>query len=81
MSDNNRNVGKSTTGLQLKNRWRKEGRGFSLKQFARKLLAEGDLLAKDWFDRKKGLNDQVRSAANQQRILSEKQASKSSSRK
>lgn len=81
MSDNNRNVGKSTVGLQLKNRWRKEGRGFSLKQFARKLVSEGDSLAQDWFDRKKGLNDQARSASNQQRIAAEKQASKSSSRK
>lgn len=81
MSDNNRNVGKSTTGTQLKNRWRKEGRAFSLKQFARKLVSEGDSLAQDWFDWKKGINDQARSAANQQRIAAEKQASKSGSRK
>ncbi|NBW58606.1 hypothetical protein EBR43_12695 [bacterium] len=81
MSDNDRNVGKSTVGLQLKNRWRKEGRGFSLKQFARKLIAEGDSLAQEWLDLKKGLADQERSAANKQRVAAEKQASKSSKRK
>lgn len=53
MSDNK--VGNSTAGQKLKNKWRKEGRGFSLKKFARKLVAEGDALAQEWFDNKKGL--------------------------
>lgn len=81
MSDNNRNVGTGTVGHTLKTRWHKEGRGFSLKQFARKLLAEGDQLAQDWFDRKRGLSNQDRSDKNKQRIAAEKQASKTAGRK
>lgn len=44
---------RSGVGLQLKTRWHKEGKGLSLKQFARKLVAEGDTVAKSWFDNKK----------------------------
>lgn len=77
MSDNN--VG--TVGHQLKNRWRKEGKGLSLKQFARKLAASGEQIAKDWFDCKRGVNNQQRLDANIQRVAAEKQASKSVSRK
>jgi hypothetical protein len=75
MSDN------KSVGLQLKNRWRNEGKGVSLKQFARKLLAAGDSTAQEWFDRKKGLLNQDRSDKNKQRVSAEKQASKSASRK
>jgi hypothetical protein len=81
MSDNDRNVGKAAVGLQLKNRWRKEGRGFSLKQFARKLIASGDPLGQEWLDLKRGHSNQERNAANKQRVAAEKQASKSSKRK
>ncbi len=44
-----------TVGQQLKARWHKEGRGLSLKQFARKLVAAGDSVAQTWFDQKRGL--------------------------
>ncbi len=50
-----------TTGQQLKLRWRKEGKGLSLKQFARKLVDAGDSMATTWFDMKKGLYNQTAS--------------------
>ena len=46
-----------TLGQQLKSRWHKEGKGMSLKQFARKLMASGDEVAEKWFLLKKGLQD------------------------
>ncbi len=53
MSDSSNVVGQGTPGRQLKARWHKEGKGLSLKQFARKLAATGDVVAKTWFDNKK----------------------------
>lgn len=47
-------VSPMTLGQKLKDRWHKEGKGLSLKQFARKLLAAGDKVAEDWFNHKKG---------------------------
>ena len=79
MSDNKNAVGKATVGQTLKNRWRKEGKGLSLKQFARKLVASGDSVAQEWFDRKHGLMDLDRSDKNKARIMQEKQAAKSGS--
>jgi hypothetical protein len=72
---------KSPPGLRLKARWRKEGRGMSLKKFARKLVSEGDQLAKDWLEVKSGALNDSRSDKNKQRISAEKQASKQASRK
>lgn len=57
-------VGTATAGQQLKARWHKEGRGLSLKQFARKLAASGDTVASIWFEMKKGLHNQERTEKN-----------------
>ena len=74
-------LGEGTVGSRLKSRWHKEGKGLSLKQFARKLVASGDKLAQDWFDSKRGLMNQSRTDKNKQRLLLEKQATKASRRK
>lgn len=57
-------VGTATPGQQLKARWHKEGRGLSLKQFARKLVAAGDTVASTWFEMKRGLHNQERTEKN-----------------
>jgi hypothetical protein len=57
-------VGTATAGQQLKARWHKEGRGLSLKQFARKLAASGDKVAETWFEMKRGLHNQERTEKN-----------------
>lgn len=38
---------------EVKNRWQSEGKGLSLKEFARKLIKSGDKVMKDWLGRKK----------------------------
>jgi hypothetical protein len=57
-------MGDRAVGELIKNRWKKESRGVSLKQFARELLKKGDELAKRWFANKKGACNQKRSEAN-----------------
>lgn len=57
-------VGKATAGLTIKQRWAKEGRGLSLRGFARKLGKE-DPLVKEWFEHKGGSLNKTRSDANQ----------------
>ena len=83
MSDTDKRgvVGTGTAGQQLKSRWHKEGKGLSLKQFARKLVAEGDKTAQDWFEHKKGILNQGRTDAKRSKIAAEKQASKAARRK
>lgn len=83
MSDTDKSgvVGTGTSGQQLKARWHKEGKGLSLKQFARKLVAAGDKLAQDWFDHKKGILNQGRTDTKRAKIAAEKQASKAARRK
>ena len=72
---------KGTAGQQLKARWHQEGQGMSLKQFARKLVAEGDKVAQTWFDHKKGLYNKGRTDAKKGLIALQKQASKNARRK
>lgn len=74
-------VGTGTIGQKLKSRWHKEGKGLSLKQFARKLVESGDETAKEWFDHKKGLFNKGRSDSKKIRISAEKLASKNARRK
>lgn len=82
MSENKRDdVGTATAGESLKNRWRKEGNGLSLKTFARKLVADGDQIAKDWFECKAGALNQERSDKNKARIETESVATKTAKRK
>lgn len=70
-----------TAGQQLKARWHKEGNGLSLKQFARKLVAEGDGVAQTWFDCKKGLFNKSRTDSKKATISAQKQATKNARRK
>lgn len=57
-------VGTATAGLTIKQRWGAEGRGLSLKSFARKLAKDGDQIAKDWFAHKRGSMNQKRTDKN-----------------
>jgi hypothetical protein len=71
-------VGTATAGQQLKARWHKEGRGLSLKQFARKLVAAGDTVASTWFEMKRGLHNQERTEKNINIARASAQATKNS---
>lgn len=77
-------VGVATTSRLLKKRWHAEfGKGtavLSLKQFARKLAASGDKMAKDWFAHKKGSLNQARSDANKTRATLERKATRDAKR-
>lgn len=53
----------------------------SLKAFARQLAANGDVVAKTWFDHKGGSLNKDRSDATKARISLEKQATKAAKRK
>lgn len=57
-------VGVASASLTLKTRYASEGRGISLKQFARKLAKEGDAVAKEWFANKSGAKNQKRTDSN-----------------
>lgn len=57
-------VGVASTGDSIKARWRSEGKGFSLKAFARKLAKEDDSMAKDWLAHKLGSLNLKRSDKN-----------------
>ena len=74
-------VGVASTSLQLKQRWALEGKGMSLKAFARKLLKAGDELVSDWFAHKEGVLNQDRTAANRQKADEANRASKAAKRK
>lgn len=74
-------VGQPSAGKEIKSRWQREGKGKSLRQFARGLIAAGDKTAQDWFDQKKGALNEKRTDKNQARINLEKQASKSARKK
>jgi hypothetical protein len=78
MSNDKMNVGQATAGDIVKRRWHKEGRQGSLKAFARKLVSEGDQVAKDWFDCKKGALNAERSDKNRSRMDQERSATKMS---
>jgi hypothetical protein len=74
-------VGKASTSSKLKKLWvdaKKAGAHLSLKAFARKLKAEGDSLAEDWFSHKLGALNETRSNKNQARVQLERSATKSS---
>jgi hypothetical protein len=82
MSENTRgnrgNVGESSCGDRIKARHSTEGKGLSLKAFARTLVKSGDQDAKDWFDSKAGAANVSRSEKNKTRIHLEKSATKMS---
>jgi hypothetical protein len=71
MSNDKRDAGKATAGEAIKNLWHKEGQKLSLKAFARKMAAEGNQSAKDWFECKKGALNLERSDKNRARIETE----------
>lgn len=81
MSDNKIEVGQGSAGDSVKRRWQKEGKGTSLKAFARKLASDGDQLAKDWFDCKNGALNAERSDKNRARVEIESAATRAAHRK
>jgi len=82
MSNENRNsngqVGEGTPSKRLKGRWHKEGKGKSLRQFARNLMKAGDKDATDWFAAKAGAMNLSRSDKNKQLAAATKAATKMS---
>lgn len=73
-------VGTGNPSTRLKARWRKEGKGQSLKEFVASLV-KSDPEAQKWFDAKAGKFEASRSDKNIARIQVEKLASKSAKRK
>lgn len=64
----------------LKARHTKEGKGLSLKEFARRLIKAGDPVAKNWLANKKGASNQKKDEKNKIRISAERVASKNARR-
>lgn len=73
-------VGQGTPGSRLKALWHKEGKGKSLKQFARSLVKD-NADAKRWLENKLGKHDQKRSDANATLARTIGQATKAAKRK
>lgn len=71
-------VGESSAGDRVKARHSTEGKGQSLKAFARTLVKAGDQDAKDWFENKTGAGELSRSEKNSTRVHLEKAATKMS---
>lgn len=78
---NNMSKENSSVSRSIKSRHAKEGAGVSLKEFARRLAANGDQSAKDWFAYKLGALNESRSEKNKIRIVAEKNATKLSKKK
>lgn len=74
-------VGKATAGGSIKARHRAEGRGLSLKVFARKLAKDGDEVAEQWFANKLGAANQSRSDKNIAAASASSTATKAAKRK
>lgn len=74
-------VGTPTAGLTIRQRWHAEAHGGSLKQFARKLLKEGDSVAKEWFANKRGAKNQKRTDANIKASMEARQATRAAKQK
>jgi len=74
-------VGKATPGLTMRQRWNEAGRVGSLKSFARGLAKNGDQVAKDWFNNKRGRFNQKRTDANKRAASEASQATKAAKKK
>lgn len=74
-------LGKSSAGDRIKVLHRAEGRGVSLKVFARNLAKSGNQDAKDWFECKKGAMNQNRNDANIKAAMECRVATKAAKRK
>jgi hypothetical protein len=68
---------KMSVSKTLKALHAKEGKGLSLKEFARRLERAGNELAKDWFANKSGIANDARDKKSIDRIAAEKAATKS----
>lgn len=68
---------KVSVSQSLKTRHAKEGKGLSLKEFARRLSNDGDKIAQDWFANKSGMANDSRSDKNKLRVGAEKTATRS----
>lgn len=84
MNDNDdRVVGTASPAKAIKNRWHKESaeKPVPLKAFAQLLLKEGDSIAKDWFECKKGALNSERSDKNKKRLEEERMATRAAKMK
>lgn len=74
-----------TPSKVIKNRHRKEGKGMTLRQFARELASQKDEVAKAWWTNKSGLLERKAKAERQKnkgaRIAMEKMATKAARQK
>lgn len=59
-----RTVAEPKVSVTLKRLWHAEGKGMSLKVFARARKKEGDAIAKRWFENRSGKHDTKRSDKN-----------------
>lgn len=71
-------MGDKSVSVTLKKRWKTSGSRVGLREFAKSLADEGDVMAKNWFANKKGACDQGRSPANITRATLESSATKMS---
>lgn len=82
MSNENRGasglVGQSTAGDRIKRRHRVEGKGLSLRSFAKNLVKAGDKDAADWLAAKSGAFNLSRSDKNKQLVSAINAATKMS---
>jgi hypothetical protein len=81
-------VGTASAGQTIKQRWHQVQKdlgtlsaGNTLKRFAKRLLKDGDPVAKDWFAHKAGGANAKRTDKNVQRVMAERTASHAAKRK
>ncbi len=76
-------LGTATASKTIKKLWHASttGKHLSLKEFARKLAADGDQIAKDWIAHKHGSLNQKRSEKNVARVALERSATMASRKK
>jgi hypothetical protein len=75
------NVGEASPGLAMRQLWHAANSGESLKAFARRLVKEGNTIARSWLENKKGKLNAKRNDKNIQRVSAERTATKASKRK
>jgi len=69
-------VGTATASQAIKALWHENGKKLSLKRYARKLLADGNAVAQEWFSNKAGGTNAARSDQNKAKAQLASQASK-----
>lgn len=74
-------MGERAVSVKLKKEWTRTKTDLSLRQFARKLIKEGQVWVEAWFENKKGVCEEPRSNTNLARANLERQATKMARKK